>query len=201
MDILWHGKTCFTIKGKTADVVINPDKSIKTPLKGNVVLSSIGDASTLAEVKGAKRIFDWPGEYEVCEISIIGSTAWTKSKSIEEKGEKGDRTIIFNFEIDKFKVCHLGGLGHKLTTEMVEEIGDIDILLVPVGEESNLGDKTEEVIGQIDPRIVIFMGSGDIKAFAKKIGAVNLEEQEKFTIASREALPEDKTAYVILKKV
>lgn len=203
MDILWHGKTCLTIKGKTADIVINPDKSIKTPLKADVVLSSIGAPDTLSEVKDAKKVFDWPGEYEISEIPIVALNAWTRSRTTEEEeGSKGERTIIFGMEVDKFKIYHLGGLGHKLTTEMVEEIGDVDVLMVPVGEESNLGgDKMEEVIEQIEPRMVVLMGSGDLQAAAKKLGALAVEEQEKLTLTSRESLPEDKTIYAILKAV
>jgi len=204
MDILWHGKTCFTIKGRTADIVINPDKSIKTPLKGDMVLSSIGGKENLAEVAGAKKIFDWAGEYEMSEIPIVAMNAWTRSRSTEEEaGEKGERTIIFGMEVDKFKIYHLGGLGHKLTTEMAEEIGDVDVLMVPVGEESNLGgDKAEDVIDQLEPRMVVFMGSGDLQSVAKKLsGTAQVEEQEKLTLTSRESLPEDKTVYTILKAV
>lgn len=203
MDILWHGKTCFTIKGKTANIVINPDKSIKTPLKGDVVLSSIGPQEELAEVKDVKKVFDWAGEYEISEVPIVGLNAWTRSRGAEEEeGSKGDRTIIFGMEVDKFKIYHLGGLGHKLTTEMVEEIGDVDILMVPVGDESNLGgDKMEDVVEQIEPRMVVFMGSGDFQAAAKKLGAPAVEEQEKLTLNSRESLSNDKTVYTILKAV
>jgi len=202
MDITWHGNTCVTFKGKNAAVVINPDKSIKSPLKGKVVLSSLGEGQELAEVKEASKIFDWPGEYEVAEIPIVGLTAWTRSRSKEEEGgEKGEKTIIFCFGVDKIKICHLGGLGHKLTSEMVDEIGDIDVLCVPIGDVSNLNGKAEEVIDQIDPRIVLLMGNGDPAANAKEIGAKLEESLDKLTIASTSALPEDKTLYYSLKKV
>jgi len=201
MDITWHGNTCFTFKGKTATLVTNPDKSITTPLKGDIVLNSMREGAELAEVKNVRKVLDWPGEYEIAEVSIFGRSAWTRRKSKEEEGQKGDKTIIFCFEMDKIKICHLGDLGHKLTTEMVEEIGDIDILLVPVGEGSNLTGKAEEVIDQIDPRIIILMGKDDPAKHAKEINAVITEPQEKLTITSTAGLPEDKTEYVVLKKV
>lgn len=205
MDITWHGNTCFTLKGKNATVVTNPDKSIKSGLKGDIVLSSLGEGADLAEVKDAKKIFDWPGEYEVADIPIIGLKAWTRSRSQEQEGEKGDKkgekTIIFFLEIDKIKICHLGGLGHKLTTEMVDEIGDIDVLLVPVGECSNLKGKTEEIIEQIDPRIVVLMGNSSPESHAKEAGAKLEESTDKLTVTSTAALPEDKTLYYVLKKV
>jgi L-ascorbate metabolism protein UlaG (beta-lactamase superfamily) len=200
MDITWHGNTCFTFKSKTATLVMNPDKSIKTPLKGDVILNSIGEDTPLAEVKDVKKVFDWPGEYEISEIPIFGLSAWTRSRSKEEKGEKGDKTIIFCFEMEKVKVCSLGGLGHKLTSEMIDEIGDVDVLLVPVGDASNLKDKAEEVVDQIDPRIVVLMGNSDPEKHAKEIGAQLGEKLEKLTITGSDKLPDAKREYVVLQK-
>jgi L-ascorbate metabolism protein UlaG (beta-lactamase superfamily) len=204
MDITWHGNTCFTLKGKTVTVVTNPDKSIKTALKGEIVLSSLGEDAELAEVKDSKKAFDWPGEYEVAEVPIIGLKAWTRSKSKEEEdGQKaGEGTIIFFFDLEGVKVCHLGGLGHKLTTEMIDEIGDIDVLLVPVGDDSNLKGKTEEIIGQIDPRMVVLMGNSNPGAHSKEAGASKLEEEtDKLTVSASGTPLEEKTLYYALKKV
>lgn len=189
-------------KGKSASLVTNPDKSIKSPLKGRVVLSSLGEEADLAEVKDMEKTFNWPGEYEVAEIPIVGLPVWTRSRTQEEEkdGKKGDRSIVFMFEIDKIKVCHLGGLGHKLTAEMLSEIGDIDILCVPVGEDSNMKGKTEEIIDQIDPRIIVLMGNSNPASYAKEANAKLEEETDKLTIGSTSSLPEDKTLFYALKK-
>jgi len=200
MDITWHGKSCFTLKGKNATVVIDPDKSIKTPLKGDVVLSSIGD--DLAEVKDAKRTFTWPGEFEVSEVPITAIKAFTRSRSKEEEeGEDGERTMIFHFEIDRIKVCHLGNLGHKLTTELIDEIGDVDILLIPAGEESTLKGKEEVVYDQIESRIVIPYGKFDSDYLKKAFNAPFTDAEDKFTTDSLQGLPESKTQYVLLNQV
>jgi L-ascorbate metabolism protein UlaG (beta-lactamase superfamily) len=199
MDIIWHGNSCFTCKGKTATVVVNPDKSIKVSLKGDVVLSSIGEED-LAEVKDSKKTFSWPGEYEVSEVPITALKAFTRSKSKEEEeGSDGEKTIIYCFEIDKVKVCHLGDLGHKLTSEITDEIGDVDVLLMPVGENSPLKGKTEEVFDQIEPRVVIPYGDFTEEVLKKALNAPFEPKADKYTAGSS-ALPEDKTQYVLLKK-
>jgi L-ascorbate metabolism protein UlaG (beta-lactamase superfamily) len=202
MDITWHGNTCLTFKGKSATVVTNPEKSIKSPLKGRVILSSLGEEADLAEVKDMEKTFNWPGEYEVAEIPIVGLSAWTRSRTQEEEKEdnEGGRTIVFMFEIDKVKVCHLGGLGHKLTSEMLDEIGDVDVLCVPVGEDSNMKGKTEQIIDQIDPRIIILMGNSNPASYAKEANAKLEEETDKLTIGSTASMPEDKTLFYALKK-
>lgn len=203
MDIIWHGNSCFTCKGKNATVVVNPDKSIKASLKGDLVLSSIGEED-LAEVEGSKRTFSWPGEYEVSEIPITALNAWTRSRGKEEEeGETTatdtDRTIIFCFEIDKVKICHLGNLGHKLTSEITDEIGDVDILLMPLGEDNPLKEKTEIVFDQIEPRSVIPYGTFTEESAKKALGSPFDPVEPKFT-ATNSSLPDDKTQYVLLNK-
>lgn len=200
MEINWHGNTCFTFKDKKTRIVINPDKSIEN-LKGEVVLTSLKDADA-GKVEGAYKIIKWPGEYELQDIPIKGFLAWTKSKSKEEEeGSAADRTIIFNFEIGGIKCCHLDNLGHVLTSDTVKEIGDVDILMVNVGEDSNLGiKKAMEIIESMEPRAIIPMGKGSFAEALKEFGATAIEPQEKFEIKSLEELPEDKRLYIILKK-
>lgn len=200
MEINWHGNTCFTFKDKKTRIVINPDKSIEN-LKGEVVLTSLKDADT-GKVEGAYKIIKWPGEYELQDVPIKGFLAWTKSKSKEEaEGTAGDRTIIFNFEIGGIKCCHLDNLGHVLTSDTIKEIGDIDILMINVGEDSNLGlKKAMEIIESMEPRAIIPMGKGSFSEALKEFGATGIEPQEKFEIKSLEELPEDKRLYIILKK-
>jgi L-ascorbate metabolism protein UlaG (beta-lactamase superfamily) len=55
-------------------------------------------------------------------------------------------------------VCHLGSLGHSLKANQVEALGDVDILLVPIGGQATLNStRAVEVISQIEPRIVVPM--------------------------------------------
>lgn len=198
MEITWHGNSCFVFKEKGATVVINPDKEAGE-LKGDLVLSSLENTS--AEVKGEPKIFDWPGEYECRGIPIIGFQAWTKSRSKEEEEGQGEQTIIFYFEINDIKICHLGSLGHILTSEMVNKIGDVDILMVAVGKDSNLNDKKAlEVIEAIDPRVVIPMGDENPGASLKEIGSEPVEAENSFEIKSASELPDDKRKYVVLNR-
>ena len=61
-------------------------------------------------------------------------------------------------KIDGVRICHLGDLGHKPTDQMVAEIGDTDILMIPVGGKDTISaKKAMEVIEKIDPHMVIPM--------------------------------------------
>jgi len=200
MEITWHNNSCFTIKDKGTTFVINPEgKSGK--LKADFVLSSLGEKETPAHVEGATKVFNWPGEYEIKDVPIVGFQAWTKSKSAENEKEKIEKTILFRFQVDGVKVCHLGELGHTLTSDMLKEIGDVDVLMVKIGKGSNLeAKKASEIIEGIEPRIIIPMGEDDLKGALKGIWSDTVEVMDKLVIKSRADLPEEKTRCVILNK-
>ena len=200
MEITWHGNTCFTCREKAGlSVVINPNKEAKN-LQGEVILAS--DPESIP-VEGSKKTFDWPGEYEISDIPIVGFQAWTQSRSKEEEtGKSGEKTIIFCFQVDGIKICHLGELGHILTSDMVKEIGDVDVLMIKVGKNTNLDlKKAIEVIEAIEPRIVIPMGENNSQdSLLKELGGDKVEIQDKFTIKSVTELPDDHMRWVVLNK-
>ncbi len=174
MEILWHGNTCFTVKGKTADVVIDPTNGLK--LKGDLVLSGLSDGS---EVTGSVTTFDWPGEYECKDIPVVAM---------------GNDELIFCFEVEGVRFCHARALSAKLDSEMINAIGDVDILMVEHGPKAN------ELTESIEPRVVIPMGDDDMSSFLKNVGMENVENMDKFVVKSRSDLPEDKQLYIVLQK-
>jgi L-ascorbate metabolism protein UlaG (beta-lactamase superfamily) len=196
MEIKWHADTCFTIKAKKKTIVLNPHREAGK-LKGEMVISSLAES---AEVEGMERMFDWPGEYEMKNVPIVGMKAWVKSKSKDaEEGGEGESTTIFCFSVGKIKFCHLGELGHSLTSDMIESIGDVDILMIKVGEKSHLDSKKAmEIIEAIEPRIVIPMGTEKVAEALKDIGADKIETLDKFEIKSRKDLPEEQMQCVVL---
>ena len=73
-------------------------------------------------------------------------------------GEKRGPNIIFKFEMDGIKLCFLGDLGHELDVELLSEIGDVDILWVPVGGSFTIDGATAcSVISSLGPSVVIPM--------------------------------------------
>jgi L-ascorbate metabolism protein UlaG (beta-lactamase superfamily) len=76
----------------------------------------------------------------------------------DEGGRLRGGNIIFCFEVDRVKVCHLGDLGHRLDTKQLREIGGVDVLLIPVGGYYTIDAKTAtEVCDQLKPRVIIPM--------------------------------------------
>jgi len=70
---------------------------------------------------------------------------------------RGDN-VIFCFELDGVRVCHLGDLGHRLDDKQLKEIGSVDVLLIPVGGVYTIDAKVAtEVCDQLKPRVIIPM--------------------------------------------
>lgn len=188
MEITWHGETCFRIKGQKTTVAVNPSAA-NTALKADMTLNGTGKE---VAIEGSLRTFDWPGEYEMKEIPInIYETA-------SEGG--GDESMIFCFEVDGIKMCHIAGLQHTLDSDVFNEIGDVDVLMVEVGEGVELPKgRLMEVIEGIEPRAVIPMGKGDLASALVGIGVEQTpENMDKLVIKSSAELPVEQMRCVVL---
>ncbi len=183
MEIIWHGKTCFTVNNKEASVVVNPHEGIEG-LKADVVLSSLG-AENLSEVKGSVKTLDWPGEYEVKGIPIT-ATPFAD-------------TLIFYFEVGGVRMCHLGDIDRVQSNELLQEIGDIEVLMIPIGEGTKMDNKkANEIIETVEPKIIIPMGCESPAAALKSMGVDNIEPREKLEIKAKSEMPADHMEYVAL---
>lgn len=160
MDINWLGHSCFRIKGKQTVIITDPfppdlGYSLGKPTAHIVTVSHQHSShSYLDGVDGDTRTVTGPGEYEIGGILIIGITTFHDG----DLGRKRGKNTVYLMEVDGISVCHLGDLGHVLTAEQVEEIGDVDVLLLPVGGISTINaEMAAEVIRQLEPEVVVPM--------------------------------------------
>ena len=94
------------------------------------------------------------GEHEAKGLTITG----VKSYHDTSKGRERGSNIIFIFEMDGLRVCHLGDLGHTLSDEEVGTIGKVDVLLIPVGGFYTIGPKEAvDVMKALSPAVTIPM--------------------------------------------
>ncbi len=166
MVITWYGQSCFKIQTKPqrgdAEVIIftDPfDKSIglKPPQgSADIVLVSHNhpDHNNVQNLKGEPFVIDAEGEYSFKDVYIEGIGSYHD----DEKGALRGLNTIFAIRSEDLTICHLGDLGHILSEKQIDAIGEIDILMVPIGGTYTLDAKqAEKVIGQIDPKIIIPM--------------------------------------------
>lgn len=219
MEIQWHGLSCFSLKGKSATLITDPydskDAGIKFPkISADVVVANSEFAfhHAVSQLGGNVKVFDWPGEYEAKNVSIQGISAYDRPREKEEgKKDLANRVIVFTIELDGFKICHLSNIGHKLTPEMLEAIGDIDILFIPVGGNGSLdAKKAHEVIEQLEPRVVIPMyyklpglklPLAEVEMFLKEIGLHSPIREKSLKFQTPANLPQEQTEFKILEPI
>lgn len=161
MDITYIGHSSFKIKGKSATVVTDPFDPTMVGIKfpptdADIVCVSHQhqDHNYIRGITNAKRIIDGPGEYEVMGVSVLGFSTFHDDKKGQERG----KNTVFVIEIDGLRIAHLGDLGHDLSEDLVEEMGTIDILLIPTGGVYTINSETAAKLAQsIEASITIPM--------------------------------------------
>ena len=105
------------------------------PLKPDIVTVSHDTAhhNHVAALKGDFKVIDRPGEYEISDIFVASIDMQPTKKDGEKQAPY--KNNVFVIDIEDVTVCHLGDINHVPTQNQVEEMGSIDILLVPVGGE------------------------------------------------------------------
>lgn len=207
MEIVYLGHSEFKLAGKNIIVVTDPFDPEKvglgaTKTEADVVTISHAhfDHNYSGGVRGNFICFDTPGEYEIRGNNIIGIPSFHDDKQGSERGNN----TIFVYDIDEIKICHLGDLGHELTSEQIDKIDGVDILLVPVGGKYTINSKqAARIISDVSPKIVIPMHfrAGKmtelepLEKFLKEIGK-EAQYQEKLKIQKKD-LPEEMQIIVL----
>ena len=161
MDISYLGHSSFKIKTKNTTIVTDPYDPKSVGLKfpkttADIVTLSHAhpDHNSLDLVMDVKKVIEGPGEYEISGVTIIGIASFHDNKNGEERG----KNTIYVFEMEELRLAHLGDLGHKLNEKTIEEMGDIDVLMIPIGGVYTIGPtEAGEVVRSIEPKITIPM--------------------------------------------
>jgi L-ascorbate metabolism protein UlaG (beta-lactamase superfamily) len=190
MEITWLGHSCFLIKGKEKTIITDPchpdlGYRLGEPEADIATLSHFHPGHSYIEgVANDPKQIKSPGEYEIGGTFITGISTFHDDK----KGELKGKNTIYVTEMDGITLCHLGDLGHPLGPNLVEELGDVDILFLPVGEVSTIPvDTAVEIVRQLEPPIVIPMHY-KTEAFAGNLSLVD-KFLDKMRIRELEAKP------------
>ncbi len=210
MDIIWYGHACFRLKDRNTTVVTDPyNKSLGLTLprpKADIVTVSHANPhhSYIEAVKGEFKVVDGPGEYEIGGTFVTGVRMLPPKKQDNTPTQNNNIFVIY---LDDIAVCHLGDITHIPSQNQVEDMGNIDVLLIPVGGYNALNAaQAAEVISVIEPYIVIPMhynlpdlaiNLDPVSKFLKEMGIAQAEAVDQLKL-TKSALPEE-TQIVLLE--
>ncbi|MFO0704892.1 MAG: MBL fold metallo-hydrolase [Candidatus Andersenbacteria bacterium] len=215
MNITWHGEGMIKVVGKTdqpVTIVIDPFSEKETGLRpprpeADLVLVSSNrpESGNVETIQGQPVVINSAGEYDVKGITIRGIPSFHDGV----QGKKYGENTIYVVQLEGITLCHLGCLGHALTERQVSDIGDCDVLFVPIGGDRTMDTKTAvEVINEIEPRVVVpthfalpklKYKLSPAEPFLKEMGASKVAAEPRFKLKKSD-LPKEETHVVLLAK-
>lgn len=205
MQLQYFGLSSFKITTKEATLITDPfhkDSGLLPPRGGTdiLVLAEKNKKlySAVSGISGERFDVTDPGEYDIKGVTVTG---------IPLKQE--DRYItVFLIESEDIRILNLTHIKEfNMKEDEVEALGDIDILIVPVGGNTVLSaSQAAKVVNEIEPKIVIpshykmkdlILDLDSLEKFIKEMGGKK-EDMEKLSIKKKE-LQEEGTKVVVLE--
>src|SRR6185312_3563610 len=196
MVISYLGGQCFKVSQGDLTLAFNPpskDSSLKASTFGSdivLVSQNHDDFNGVENASFGDRepfVISGPGEYEVKGVAVRGFAS--------ESQYGGGKSIntIYSVALDGLNLCFLGALGSStLPSAAAQELDDIDILFLPIGDEGVLDyEKAYAVAVQLEPKAIVPMHYGEIgskdalKSFLKEAGE-DVKPIEKLTVKKKD---------------
>jgi L-ascorbate metabolism protein UlaG (beta-lactamase superfamily) len=154
-------------------------------------------AAGIKPIKESVFVIDGPGEYEVGGVMIAGVRTYRDN----QKGQTGGYNTIYLIRLDDMTFCHLGELGHDLTTHQLEEIGVIDVLFVPIHGALSPA-KITEIVASIEPRAMIplYETQEQLDKLAHEMGLKEWQAQDKIVVTPSSLPAEGEEMRVLIMK-
>jgi L-ascorbate metabolism protein UlaG (beta-lactamase superfamily) len=200
LDITWLGHSCFRIKGKEVVVITDPchpslGYSLSKLQTDIVTLSHFHQGHSYIEaITSEFKTIKGPGEYELKGTFITGMATFHDA----DRGSKLGKNTVYLLEIEGMKLCHLGDIGHLPDSELMEALGDVDVLFLPVGGVSTIaGSTAAEIVRHLSPKIAIPMHYKTLALikdlepadrFYKELGITEVVSRPKLSV-NRSTLP------------
>jgi L-ascorbate metabolism protein UlaG (beta-lactamase superfamily) len=144
-----------------------------------------------------------PGEYEVKGMFVRGFS----SKTVYG-GEERFNTV-YTFELDGIRVAYLGAISDKdLDAKAKEEMGDIDIIFVPIGGDDVLGpEEAYKMASKREAKLIIPIHFGAVgqkdalERFLKEAEAKDVKPVDKLTIKKKDLIGKEGEVVVLASSI
>jgi len=206
-EVEYKGANTVVISTKKGTIVTDPKLSLvglkDASVKDAIELST--EARFALNAENARLMIEGPGEYGIADFDIRGIAA---QRHLDADGKA---STIYRIEAGEIRVALIGNIYEKLSEVQLEELGVIDVLIIPVGGNGYTLDATgaATLTRLIDPKIVVpihYADSAikyevvqdDFETFAKELGGL-VEEAPKLKLKTAAVLPEALTIYKLAR--
>jgi len=188
MEISYHGANCLTLTTKKASVVIDDNLAslgAKTISKATIRMYSNRNLKPESSPDEA-FVIDGPGEYEISKVSVIGIPA---QSHMDEPGKH--TATVYKIITEGVSMLVTGHVMPDLSDEQLEQIGIIDLLIIPVGGNGYTLDKigAAKILKKVEPKAVIpthyaqkginyEVPQAELAEFITEIGAEPVKEEK-----------------------
>ena len=189
-----------TGRGLTADIATysHPEDQSRLALDGPQPRRR-GDGIRVPTSLANAFLLDGPGEYEIQHVLITGVATYRDEQNGAERG----RNVSFVYELDGMRAVHLGQIGHLLTSDMVDKVGSVDVVCVPVGGPLAAA-RAAELVNQLDAKLVVPMpvegedsaSPAELERFLHEMSVQQSEPLPKLTV-SASSLPQETTVTLL----
>jgi L-ascorbate metabolism protein UlaG (beta-lactamase superfamily) len=205
MQIQYFGLSSFKIITKEATIITDPfhKDSGLTPPRGAADILILAEKNkklytAASGISGQHFDITDPGEYDLKVVTITGVPLKQEEKFIS----------VFLIESEDIRILNLTHIKEfNIKEEDLESLGDIDILILPIGGNSVMSaSAAAKAVNQVEPKIVIpshykmkdlILDLDSPDKFIKEMGGKK-EETEKLIIKKKD-LQEEGTKVVILE--
>lgn len=200
-DIEYKGGNAVVIATKKTQLVIDPKLSV-VGLKDLSVKEAIEiatEARFATSDDAAKLHIEGPGEYEIGDASIRGVRAL---RHLDAETSEPVSTM-YRIEIGDVRIALIGNIAPKLSEDQLEELGVVDIVILPVGGSGYTLDATSAatIVRSIDPRAIIPVHYADaalkyevpqdtLEVFTKELGAPVEDAGSKYKLKNASSVPQ-----------
>ena len=160
MKIQWLGHSCFNINENGLTIVTDPFNNYigyNMPKQNADIVTvshSHKDHSAIENIINNPKIISKMGSYDINGVKIDTINTYHDNK----KGLLRGNNIIFIYDFNGIRVCHMGDIGEDFDPSIIKNINNIDILLIPVGGVYTIDYKmAKKYVDEIKPKVVIPM--------------------------------------------
>ena len=161
MQLIWYGHSCFLIRANNGKRILmdpfenNIGYNNNFPKCDLITISHFHfDHSYLKDIDNTTKVINETGSFEMNYLKLEGLSSFHDKYN----GLKRGINTIYIFEIDNYKICHLGDLGHIPSNSILERLKNIDILLIPIGGNFTLdGFEASKLCNLVSPKYILPM--------------------------------------------